>query len=281
MKDYLFDREINALFYAKDRTIGTEVGNDFHIRFLLDRSFKGDTPNAGSMVVYNLSKSTRDFIANDATNVLINVGYAGNDLGQLTVSDIDWAHSYKDGVDWITEVFFTEDGKDIRNTYMTKAYQNAVPDKRILDDIVGEMKGVVTGTIKSFKNAINKNGASFSSIAKDGLNALMGKQESEWTIQQGKLHVLGDVDLITDEFIELSSESGLLGTPKKTRKEDEKGKITYMLSFTSLILPELSPGRGVRVVSLTNTGTYKLYTCSFSGSNYDANWSCSMEGVQI
>ena len=113
------------------------------------------------------------------------------------------------------------------------------------------------------------------------MNSVIGKQDNEWTIQDNKLHILGTKDLILDTFIELSPETGLIGSVKRHRKEDEKGKFRYITSFTSLLLPELAPGRGVFLTANDKDGKYKVYTCSYTGSNFEDVWECGMEGVAI
>lgn len=281
MKDYLFGRVIELKLYVPSSSNGVAFGNEFHISFTVKKPLKGDTPNDGTVTIYNLNKTSRDLWEADDAVIELYTGYQDQQVSLMMSADVDWAYSRREGPDWITVINFSEGGKDIRDTFISKSYTNPVNDKKVIDDVIGNFKTVEKGTIKGLTDSVKKNGLSISSLTKGVLNNIASTHKVDWTVQDNKLHVLPEKGLITDFLVELTPQTGLIGTPTKTRSQEKGKAVIWGCDITCLIIPGIYPGRGIKLTSDTVSGTYKVINATYDGSNFEDNWTCTLETNEI
>lgn len=292
MKDMLYDRDLLVSVFSAENDLGASYGDTFDIDFSISKTMKINTLNNGTITIYNLNKTSRGIFNMKDAHILLEVGYKDNSLTKLIDADIIWADSHHDDVDWITIIHFSESNNDIRDTFISRSYKGKVSSSKILKDVVSKMERTAAGALKAGKDYISKNGLSISGTADAVLKKLSIDMESDITIQNNEVHVLADDKLIDDYIVELSSSTGLLGSPVRFKKEkikkdeSKKEKETnntslYGIRFNCLIQPEIMPGRGVHIVYNDVDEYYKIYKVDFNGSNYDNDWTCQVEGYAL
>jgi len=152
-------------------------------------------------------------------------------------------------------------------------------------------------------------GRSFHCLAKEALDQLAKDYNFNWTVLYQKLE-------ITDKFFGIKSEptavlvsanTGMIGSPvivelqeeDKKEKKNKKEEKRYGVKVSSLLNPEVRPGRlirieatlaiqsdlgkleEVRLPNLTANGIYLVDTVRFAGSNYGADFLAEIEAGKL
>ena len=118
-----------------------------------------------------------------------------------------------------------------------------------------------------------QNGFSFSGPVKKLMNEQMKLVNLNWSIQNGAFQITEKTKTDEQLAIELGQRSGLIGTPTKTKDGVE---------FISLLNPELTPGRAVKLNSsrfLDGSGAnIKVGKSFFAGDTHEGPWQVKCEG---
>lgn len=214
-------------------------------------------------------------------------------MSELITAEVDWVDNYKRGPDWISEIHFAESGTDIRSATICKSYKGSVNPTKVLEDAVATLKNTGKGIWKDIKEEIIPDeDLSITGKVSAVIDKFLLGSKLQWTVQQNELHILTEEALLDSDITVLTPESGLIGAPTrfkreiKTKKNKKKGikastRVVYGINFKCLIIPEIFPAKGVRIESQSITGLYKVYDCTYSGSNHGGDWSCSGEGFKI
>jgi hypothetical protein len=258
-------------------------------QFSVEKTSNRD-PNKATVTIYNLSESNRkqlqtgaDLLATPKTAwnwpLLIEAGYTGN-RGQIFSGDVRFVSSRREGVDWVTTVEADDGGRDYSSARLNKAFGPGTTVASILNEAAKAL-GVglgnsatkfagasFRGKIWNFKKGVVLNG----SVARI-LDKYVTSAGYSWSIQDGQLQVLGPDETLLDVEIVLNSSSGLIGTPEK----GEKG----IVRATSLIRPEIRPGRRIALASSAATGTYKALSTVHSGDTRGNDWYTEWEGKAL
>jgi len=254
---------------------------DLRVAFRIEKSLES-TPNSASISIYNLSEGSRSLVEQDGAVIQLRAGY-GENVKLLFIGDIARTTTKRSGGDIITEVE-AGDGEF--------AYQNATANVSLgpgakysqVFQALGNRLGLTQGTVKiTNPNDQFQQGYSYSGAARDALDILTEKQGLEWNIQDGQLQVL-PADVTTDDLvIVLNPGSGLVGSPFKTKilRPDlarvGKGKEESGVSATSLLNPEIRPGRRVQVESQFVNGVFKVEKVTHSGDTHSTQFYSEVE----
>ena len=80
----------------------------FRLSFDIEKTVESK-PNENTIKVYNLSETTRKAIEKPDLRCVLYAGYKQeNNTTLLAMGDIATAYSYRDGADWVTEIYFLD-----------------------------------------------------------------------------------------------------------------------------------------------------------------------------
>ena len=92
----------------------------------------------------------------------------------------------------------------------------------------------------------------------------------DWSIQDGQLQLLGARDTIEPgDAIVLNPASGMIGTPEP----GENG----IVEVRSLLIPQLSPGRRVKLEAAAIQGNYRVEKVVYQGDTRGQDWYADLE----
>lgn len=247
------------------------------VRFKIRRD-TGAKPNKCELTIYNLTADHRNELARaHHAPVRVEAGYVDGTslIFAGTTRDVS---SVSDGTDWTTTI---EAGDGQRRFQSGRALRSFGPDARAEDVIRGLAEALDVG-IGNAREALRAaaldrvgqafpNGTVLHSGAADQLTALTRSVGLEWSIQSGVLQLLARRGALATDAVRLTPESGLIGSPEVAAS----GKVTAK----SLLIPDIAPGRLVRIESEHVTGTYRIEVAEYTGDSAPAatEWFAEIE----
>ena len=105
------------------------------------------------------------------------------------------------------------------------------------------------------------------------LNKLTRSAGLEWSIQDGTLQILGAGKSLAGTAILLKEGTGLVGSPSI----DHTGKNAGQVLVKTLMIPDLFPGRKLRIEALDLKGDYRVEKAKYSGATRGNEWYISIE----
>lgn len=256
------------------------------------------TPNTCELKIWNLNADQRlsleeipdrpksatlaslvsDLTANNM--VRIEAGYK-NSMSLLYLGEVRDALSKSEGPDITTEVSSGDGEKDLAEkrinipigvgTPVSVAVEALVKalgcGRGNLDKILPKLK--LTGAAEMFVH-----GTVLSGAAADEFDAIMRSANLEWSLVNGKLQILDRGKALEGLAIKITPDTGLIGSVAC----DAKGIIT----FETLMIPDMYPGRTVVVDSKHNEGAYRVEECDYSGDTFsNKEWTIVVKAKKL
>ena len=270
------------------------------IRLLFDiqKDVKSE-PNENTIKIYNLAEKTRKAIEKQDLRCVLYAGYTEEDNTTLLASgDIATAYSYREGADWVTEIFFLDGLIEMRDTAVSLGYAGNVSSTLILNNIAAKM-----GLKLVADNALSErkwvNGFSFYGAARKALDKIVAGTGLEWSVQNGELQIVNKDKTTRRQGVVLAKDSGLIGFPERTREaarsksadsEDEKKSKRHKTTLSnqaqdgwnvkSLLLPQINPADKVKLESVSVTGWFRAETVKHIGDSHSGDWVTEMHLVE-
>jgi hypothetical protein len=219
--------------------------------------------NTGSFRIYNLNKTSRQFIRRDQFDfdnlktIKLEAGY-GDTMNEIYSGTISKAYSTRQGVNYIITIESEDGGWAEANIRTDKSYPAGTKNEDIIKDLVKQLKvGKVTqGKIGAYLGA-SLRGVAYSGPIMQILSEITG---GGFFIDNMVAHVLNDKECIEKQILVINSETGLLGTPIRQQ---------IYVTFDILLEPRLKIGQRIQLESTTlddeiNT-QYKVMAVSHKG----------------
>lgn len=273
------------------------LGLDF--TFSIEKSLE-EAPNRLELVVYNLSETHRRALQKKTEiPFLLHLGYLGVDqetpFGSINLfaesadarretlmfkGTLQKAITSRDGPDWIT-VLIASDAIDAHiKTRINKSYSKDIPYVAIAQDLIRQLgtdskaalarmaAGGFDGSSASTLNSYVASG----SVARE-LERVLTRFNLSYSIQNGELVILGKEETRNQNPILLTPETGLIGSP-------QPGK-DGIVQIRSLILPQLTPGKKVKLETEQYNGLFKIERAVYTGSTFGNEWYIDMDGTPL
>jgi len=264
------------LFGRKWRvTVGSLQTEDLDVKFKVKRSLQR-SPGACELEVWNLTSSHRSEIA-DATRPMVRVeaGYQEG-MSMLFQGNERKTQHVRDGADWITKITAGDGEHAVRTARASRSFG---PNAQLRDVVsyLADAMGVGTGnTNEAIASAsldqlstVFPHGTAIHGQAATELHRILLSAGLEWSIQEGVLQILAQGQALNRQAVLLKPETGLVGVPAVEKANVVKAK--------ALLIPDLVPGRLVRLESQTATGTYRIQKAEYSGDTFGEDWHVELE----
>ena len=297
-------------------TIGTlEIRNN-RIGFSVEASIKPQ-PNKATIQVYNLNPDHRSQIEQlGSVPVRLDVGYEGG-TQTIFLGDLRTCPTVKDGPDLITVVESGDGERAVQTARVSVSVAKGTPVDQVLRDValalgvtddttttrakqkaadaakkkallaltpgasLDEINAVSTGVqkgnldqavdkLKSLGVGIFPAGTVLTGSAAREMSSICKSLNLEWSIQKGKLVILERGRALEGEAVALSKYTGMIGSPTV----DNKG----ILSVSSLMNPEIFPGRLLVLDGDRLQGQYRIEDCTYVGDTRTNDWRIDMHG---
>lgn len=280
-----FQRNYELLVQGNDGTLYA-FAYPLTLEFNIKRQFLPYSSGSGNFKIYNLNQQHRNAIYKNSytqalsfSSLTLKAGYGGpqSTLPIVFSGNVYQAESYRleKALDFITNIDGYDYGWVFNNATSSRTYAaNTVTQKQIALDLISDLQKVVPNdpNIPGSKLGIGfispqyaqgKYQQDFSAVGSTW-NALQNITNNQSYIDNGKVYSLFENDVFAGDVTQISSYTGLLGTPKK---QDN------MLIIEMLFEPRLQIGQQVQVISTSlaqyptnNNGYYKVIGIEHRGT---------------
>lgn len=261
-----------------NRVSGRAIKYDrLKIVFQVDKTSESNA-NTAKISIYNLSAEGRARAEEEKAFVLLEAGYETG-FGQIFAGDVTRAYISRQGADWVVTVECGDGAEALRSAHVDKSYAPGTDYQNIIRDVAQSLVDqgkIVIGSILGTRSEKTQTGLSVSGQSQAVLDDLTKKQGLEWSIQDETLQILPRDKDIGRTAVLLTPDTGLIGSPIRREVEGGAG-----VEFKALLVPDIFPGRLVRIESRQLDGLFKVRKAAYSGDTHGQNWYVSGTGVAL
>lgn len=210
-------------------------------------------PNFSTVTIYNLNAETENQIINEGDTVIVEAGYEGEQYGLIFRGDVVQAvRGKEDGVSYKLTLNSIDGDRFLNSGYVTFSVAKGQTARTQISAVTDRAKipaklGTISGNLQS---AQLTRGKVFFGMAKDYLRQLAQSNSATFYLEDGKVNVITAQDYPPNEIVDLSPDSGLIGTPMQN---------DFGVNFKSLLNPRLKINSLVRINnSLIQEQTYQF-----------------------
>ena len=267
---------------------------DNRIDVSLNKDSSHESPNSGSVTIYNISvDDSKAFISLTdplLTTYTLRAGY-GEDRQELPIISqgyivqTDWNHQGGDS----NITFSISEGSKLLRNMLRLAPKEGLSGKRPLSALLDKLRNLgqeieIIPSEEDLNQEIKKNESEASGgivpqkSTKQLLSDLLGQNLYDWFIDSGKIVIYKKStdeadDLINyraNKIINLSFSTGLLSADAETTVDSEFGYWIPWLAFRSLFIPDILPKNVVKIKEELYPhleGEYAVQDCAYSLTN--------------
>lgn len=213
--------------------------------------------NTGHFRILNLSPKNRALILKDRFSpeiyrqIIVYAGYKSEPkLPIIFQGNILSAQSYREGVDWITEIEALDGGFGIINGKISTTLPAGWSFREVFNSTIQSMKNVTKGAIGEFPTN-NSRGVTLLGNSWDVINKMIPNGDA--FIDNEQVNILKDDEYKTASGLVtiINADSGLLGTPRRYDKT---------IQIPILFEPRMIVGQKIQLESLETVfnGIYKI-----------------------
>lgn len=239
-----------------------KITPELRVQFEVTKSIKGALNNC-KIKIYNLNNDKRRKLVKDKEDNRMRLPFlfkAGYDrLETIFKGTVLEAFSEKQGSDFITTINSLDGGVDYLNSFTSKTVTNN-DTKNILSDMPNTHHGKITPRKKLIRPKVLVGNSA--KLIEDSL-----ADDETYFIDEEKLYIIKDDEVLSNYIPLINVETGLLKTPTKKKQE---------ITIQTLLNPAVKIGCLVKLESVTAdwlNGTYKVNTIKYKGDNYGSDWS--------
>ena len=223
--------------------------------------------NKLNIQIYNLEKKKRDRLFKDKEDnktyfqVILSVGYKNIQKDVVFQGDIFQAFTEKKDNDYVTNLICNSGGFDYKNSFTSKTITR---QDNVIDQLLNDMPNTLKGRIDEKENQIAR-----AKILLGATTELINQETGNnrnWFIDDEKLYILKDNQIIDDVAVVVNSETGLLGVPTRANQ---------LVEAITLINPAIRLRGLVQLESKEATnlnGIYGVDTIRFKGDTRGQDW---------
>ena len=269
-----FDRDYE-LGISVSSGLAVVVRPPLRISFSADKYIPGTGAGIGlnkmTIRVYNLTEAHRLALVKDAEQqkripITLRVGYSGA-LALLFKGTVFRGSNSREGPDMVTELECLDGGFDFLNSYTSRTVRSK---QKAIDAVLEDMPNTGTGKITEQQPVTRPKVLVGSSAA---LISGLTDAGEHWYIEDEKLYIIKDSEVVSGYVPVINAASGLLDTPTREFQ---------MVSFDTLMNPAIRIGGLCRLESTSAPhldGIYKVFAIGYAGDNYGAKWSQSVSAT--
>ena len=255
----------DLLEYVPQQTI--EVQYPFTLKFDVNRGVWSDA-NTGNFQIYNLGYDVQALLWKDRfdqTKYVTMWLYAGyeNIMPLIFMGDVQECTSYRNGVDFITDIQATDGGYLFQYGFVNKTFSKDTDFKFLIQELLAGVPTCKVGYITSNVKQMRKRGRTFIGQT---MKLLEAYNFDKVFVDNGELHILGENDVIPGQLMVLNADSGMIGTPRRSETTlnvdtifEPQLVVAQAINLQSKIYPFLN--QNYQIIGLRHYGTISPVEC--------------------
>lgn len=255
----------DLLEYVPQQTI--KVQYPFTLKFDVNRGVWSDA-NTGNFQLYNLGYDIQALLWKDRadqTKYVTMWVYAGYEdvMPLIFMGDVQECTSYRNGVDFITDIQATDGGYLFQYGFINKTFSKDTDFKFLIQELLAGVPTCKVGYITSNVKQMRKRGRTFIGQT---MKLLEAYDFDKVFIDNGELHILGENDVIPGQLMVLTADSGMIGTPRRSETTlnvdtifEPQLVVAQAINLQSKIYPFLN--QNYQIIGLRHYGTISPVEC--------------------
>lgn len=249
------------------------------VSFKVEKSLESDA-NSAEVTVYNLRENTRGLLSQANIETVLEAGYVG-DRHVIFRGKLDYGATVRNGPDWVSTFESTDGGKELRESRINVSFKSVSVQEAMrqaanaLGLDLGNLESKIAGG--NVRGALQQlaNGLVLSGPARGQFDKLTRSFGFRWSIQNEEIVLLKEGDDVLDpnQAIVLNPDTGLVGSPQA----GDKG----IVSARALLVPQLQPGRKVRIEAALVDGFFRVERSVFTGDTWGPDWFVDIEAAPL
>lgn len=191
--------------------------------------------------------------------------YAGyeNIMPLIFMGDVQECTSYRNGVDFITDIQATDGGYLFQYGFVNKTFSKDTDFKFLIQELLAGVPTCKVGYITSNVKQMRKRGRTFIGQT---MKLLEAYNFDKVFVDNGELHILGENDVIPGQLMVLNADSGMIGTPRRSETTlnvdtifEPQLVVAQAINLQSKIYPFLN--QNYQIIGLRHYGTISPVEC--------------------
>lgn len=239
------------------------IQNPLTVEFDVTRTATSSVNNA-VFKVYNLGENSRNRIFQDRFDpreykkVIFQAGY--DDLNTLFIGNLFEAYNVREGNNIVTYMESRDGGFDISNTFAEITFAKNTSIDEIIKELSKKFPNLTLGKFGQIEGSVKRG------VVLDGnVFSLLKKYSNERVyIDLEKINMLSYNEVIEGDVPLLTSDTGLLGTPRRSNS---------YLSIETIFNPQILISQIIEInsdIAKQYNGQYKVIGCKHSGTISEA-----------
>lgn len=250
---------------------------DLRVQFTIKKNL-GKEPNSCVVTISNLSKTTRESLRKRPVYAILSAGYDGV-VRHLFSGNVTYGQSKRDGTEWETKLQISDGGRAYTYARMARSYRKPVSAYAVLNDAASSMGLKLPPEAEqdpALKQAL-ATGISAHGPSRDILTKLLAPYGKGWSVQNGRLVVLSDDEVLQTAALDIDDQAGIIGEPELSvpHKPSDPSELTLEVQ----LYPEIQVGSSINLTSESATGLYRVNEVTHSGDNYGDDWKTTVKAT--
>lgn len=264
--------------------------DNVHISFQVRKS---ETEDSATIKIYNINETSKNLIGGGLTKSKLTL-FAGyeedNDLKQVYKGDVTYIEVVEDKPDSFVSIECNGGVNTKNNSRTSLSFSPGTSVKQVLNSVVKSFKGLSENPkidISSVPDMSFLSGFSFNGSSPAALDKICKSLGLTWNIQNDGIKIYPLNGTSTVAIIKLSSESGLIGSPKRTKvtktindNPDGRDQLDGY-EVKSLLLPVTIPGNRIEISSKSVSGVFKIISIAHDGDNIEADFISTIQVLTL
>lgn len=254
----------------------TEI-TDFRVQFSIEKNLAKE-PNKSTVTITNLAESSRIALCKKPLHIRIDAGYSDTGARSLFFGDLTFGASTFKVPDWETKIQVGDGARAYGFAHSSKSFKGGVQVLEVIRYAAGTMSLQLPPDVEQstdLKSAL-ATGISLHGPTRDVLTRLLAPYGLHWSVQNGKLQIISDGALASNQAILIdAATAGLIGSPERSAPDKATGRSE--VTCETLLYPELTPGNQIKLESKSINGTFKLIQVVHEGDTRGANWTSKLK----
>jgi hypothetical protein len=251
------------------------------------KRYQGFSSNTAQIKVWNIAEKTRSKLNYFYDNITLVAGYESPNNKSVVFNGITTFVNHKYTIPDIISTFECNCGETLlANKPISFSVSNQIPIKSIFQIVAGKFN-LPIDFLFDIPNIKYKKCFSFSGSAGFALDGLCNKVNASWNIFGNRIIIVPRFSASTEGPIpfEINENTGMIGYPERSSYRSrylENGGFSAGYKVKTVLLPEISPGRLVKVKSKTINLNQNFYvvTATHTGDTHGEIWQSEFELMQ-
>lgn len=276
-----------ASLVVADKLSGIDL-SQLHIKFSI-KQWDLQTPNTCQIRVYNVADNTAQRVQKEFSQVILQCGYQGGDLGTIFQGTLVQVRRGRESpVDTYLDLSGADGDEALNFAVVNTAIAAGSSFKDRITALTQAMApyGVTLGNVPDLPSGGLPRGTTKLGMARDHLRDIAFATDTTFFIQNGVLHFIPREGSLPGTAIELNSATGLIGFPEQTEDGiqvrallDPQIKIGGQVKINNadilqaqLNLSATGANQNAFLPSIADDGLYRVVVCEHSGDTRGNEW---------